>query len=55
MKRTQPGEIWRVDFGLAAKIRPALILSDLLKYCINRISRNLQVRSDEGLPRTSKG
>jgi mRNA interferase MazF len=28
MKRTLPGEIWRVDFGLAAKIRPALILSD---------------------------
>jgi mRNA interferase MazF len=28
MKRTLPGEIWWVDFGLAAKIRPALILSD---------------------------
>ena len=28
MKRTLPGEIWRVDFGLAAKIRPALVLSD---------------------------
>ena len=28
MKRTLPGEIWRVDFGLAAKVRPALILSD---------------------------
>jgi mRNA interferase MazF len=27
MKRTLPGEIWRVDFGLAAKVRPALILS----------------------------
>jgi mRNA interferase MazF len=26
--RTLPGEIWRVDFGLAAKVRPALILSD---------------------------
>src|SRR5258707_15589998 len=24
----QPGEVWRVDFGLAAKVRPALILSD---------------------------
>jgi mRNA-degrading endonuclease toxin of MazEF toxin-antitoxin module len=23
-----PGEIWRVDFGLAAKVRPAPILSD---------------------------
>ncbi len=23
-----PGEIWRVDLGLAAKVRPALILSD---------------------------
>jgi len=23
-----PGEIWRVDFGMAAKVRPALILSD---------------------------
>jgi len=28
MKRTLPGEIWRVDFGLAAKVRPALIPSD---------------------------
>lgn len=25
---TQPGEIWRIDLGLAAKVRPALILSD---------------------------
>jgi mRNA interferase MazF len=28
MKRILPGEIWRVDFGLAAKVRPALVLSD---------------------------
>ena len=28
MKRTLPGEIWRVDFGLAVKVRPALVLSD---------------------------
>ena len=28
MKRTLPGEVWRVDFGLAAKVRPALVLSD---------------------------
>ena len=28
MKRTLPGEVWRVDFGLAAKVRPALMLSD---------------------------
>ncbi|HWN97560.1 MAG TPA: type II toxin-antitoxin system PemK/MazF family toxin [Methylomirabilota bacterium] len=28
MKRTLPGEVWWVDFGLAAKVRPALILSD---------------------------
>jgi mRNA interferase MazF len=28
MKRTLPGEVWRVDFGLAAKVRPALILSE---------------------------
>ena len=28
MKRTLPGEIWWVDLGMAAKIRPALILSD---------------------------
>jgi mRNA interferase MazF len=25
---TQPGEVWRVDFGLAAKVRPALVMSD---------------------------
>ena len=23
-----PGEVWRVDFGMAAKVRPALVLSD---------------------------
>jgi mRNA interferase MazF len=28
MRKTVPGEIWRVDFGMAAKVRPALILSD---------------------------
>lgn len=28
MRSALPGEIWRVDFGLAAKVRPALILSD---------------------------
>lgn len=27
-KPTQPGEVWRVDFGLAAKVRPTLVLSD---------------------------
>jgi len=31
MKNTLPGEIWRVDFGLAAKVRPALLLSDYPK------------------------
>ena len=28
MKNTLPGEIWRVDFGMAAEVSPALILSD---------------------------
>ena len=28
MKSALPGEIWRVDFGMAAKVRPALVLSD---------------------------
>ncbi|HEX7860770.1 MAG TPA: type II toxin-antitoxin system PemK/MazF family toxin [Verrucomicrobiae bacterium] len=28
MKRTLPGEIWRIDFGMVAKVRPAVILSD---------------------------
>ncbi len=28
MKKTLPGEVWRVDLGIAAKVRPALILSD---------------------------
>jgi mRNA interferase MazF len=28
MKRTLPGEVWRVDLEMAAKIRPALVLSD---------------------------
>lgn len=28
MARLQPGEVWLVDLGLAAKVRPCLILSD---------------------------
>jgi hypothetical protein len=24
-KRTSPGEVWRVDFGMATKVRPALL------------------------------
>ncbi len=28
MARVQPGEVWMVDLGLAAKVRPCLILSD---------------------------
>jgi mRNA interferase MazF len=28
MKRTLPGEVWWVDLGLSAKVRPALVLSD---------------------------
>jgi mRNA interferase MazF len=31
MSKTLPDEIWWVDFGLAAKVRPALILSDYPK------------------------
>ena len=31
MKRTLPGEVWRIDFGMAAKVRPALVLSDFPK------------------------
>jgi mRNA interferase MazF len=27
MKKILPGEIWRVDLGLAAKVRPALVMS----------------------------
>ena len=28
MAKFKPGEVWQVDLGLAAKIRPCLILSD---------------------------
>lgn len=28
MPRANPGEVWIVDLGLAAKVRPCLILSD---------------------------
>ena len=28
MPRTQPGEVWLVDLGLTAKMRPCVILSD---------------------------
>jgi mRNA interferase MazF len=31
MPRTNPGEVWIVDLGLAAKVRPCLILSDYPK------------------------
>ena len=28
MPRPSPGEIWRVDLGLTAKVRPCLVMSD---------------------------
>jgi mRNA interferase MazF len=28
MSRPAPGEIWRVDLGLTAKVRPCLVISD---------------------------
>ena len=28
MPRPAPGEIWRVDLGLTAKVRPCIVLSD---------------------------
>ena len=28
MPQTKPGEVWLVNLGLAAKVRPCLILSD---------------------------
>ena len=28
MPRPAPGEIWRVDLGLTAKVRPCLVMSD---------------------------
>ncbi len=28
MARPVPGDIWRIDLGLAAKVRPCLVLSD---------------------------
>jgi mRNA interferase MazF len=31
MPRANPGEVWIVDLGLAAKVRPCLILSDYPK------------------------
>ena len=31
MPRANPGEIWIVDLGLAAKVRPCLVLSDYPK------------------------
>jgi mRNA interferase MazF len=27
MARVERGEVWQIDFGLAAKVRPALILT----------------------------
>ena len=31
MPRASPGEVWIVDLGLAAKVRPGLVLSDYPK------------------------
>jgi len=31
MPRANPGEVWIIDLGLAAKVRPCLILSDYPK------------------------
>jgi mRNA interferase MazF len=31
MPRANPGEVWIVDLGLAAKVRPCLVLSDYPK------------------------
>ena len=31
MPRANPGEVWVVDLGLAAKVRPCLVLSDYPK------------------------
>ena len=28
MPQTKPGEVWLIDLGLAAKVRPCLVLSD---------------------------
>ena len=28
MPRPSPGEIWRIDLGLTAKVRPCLVMSD---------------------------
>jgi mRNA interferase MazF len=28
MPKPAPGEIWRVDLGLTAKVRPCLVMSD---------------------------
>jgi mRNA interferase MazF len=28
MSRARRGEVWQVDFGMAAKVRPALLLTD---------------------------
>jgi len=28
MARPAPGDVWRVDLGLAAKVRPCLVMSD---------------------------
>ena len=27
MRSVNPGEVWMIDFGMAAKVRPALILT----------------------------
>ena len=28
MRVINPGEVWLIDFGMAAKVRPALLLTD---------------------------
>jgi hypothetical protein len=31
MRSVNPGEVWMIDFGIAAKVRPALILTGVFR------------------------
>jgi hypothetical protein len=45
------GEVWTIDFGLAAKVRPALLLTgapadDEMNRVLNALAKRLAIWSD---------
>ena len=65
MPRPSPGEVWRVDLGLAAKVRPCLVLSDypdddelalmiVVPHTTSGRSNRWELRHSQVVPRTGR-